>query len=76
MLNGKQQAFRHFAEIFATDLKKAFGRGVEEGVDLVMENAGLVEREGGKWENIDSNDDKKEERRHSVDDRSNGVEYS
>lgn len=52
VMNGKQQAFRKFSEIFATDLKKAFGRGVEEEVDLVMESAGMVDR-SGQWVDTD-----------------------
>ena len=52
VVNGKKQAFRDFSQVYARALKEGIG-GVEGGVDLVMENAGIEqemgrEQHGGK----------------------------
>lgn len=51
VLNGKQQAFRDFSQIYARKLKEGIG-GVGRHVDMVMENAGIAieETEKGKVE--------------------------
>lgn len=45
VMNGKQQAFRNFSKIFAKALKDNFD-GMDEEVDLIMENAGMEEKNG------------------------------
>ena len=40
VVNGKKQAFRDFSQVYAKALKEGIG-GVEKGVDMVMENAGI-----------------------------------
>ena len=45
VLNGKQQAFRSFSQIYAKKLKESF-EGLDDEVDLVMSNAGMEERNG------------------------------
>jgi len=45
VMNGKQQAFRSFSQIYAKKLKDAFD-GMDEEVDLIMDNAGMEEKDG------------------------------
>lgn len=45
VMNGKQKAFRNFGKIFAQSLKDNFD-GMGEEVDMIMENAGMVEKDG------------------------------
>lgn len=46
IVNGKQQAFRNFSEIYAKALKERL-LGVSRQVDRVMENAGFQTSIGG-----------------------------
>lgn len=45
VMNGKQQAFRSFSQIYAKKLKDAFD-GLDDEVDLIMDNAGMEEKDG------------------------------
>lgn len=45
VLNGKRKAFRNFSKIFAKALKDNFD-GMDEEVDMIMDNAGMEERDG------------------------------
>lgn len=45
VMNGKQKAFKDFSKIYAKALKDNF-EGLDEEVDSIMEEAGLVEKNG------------------------------
>ena len=56
VVNGKKQAFRDFSQVYAKALKEGIG-GVEKGVDMVMENAG-IEQDGDEKEHEKENGQK------------------
>jgi len=45
VMNGKQQAFRSFSQVYAKKLKDAFD-GLDDEVDMIMDNAGMEEKDG------------------------------
>ena len=57
VVNGKMQAFRNFSQVYARALKEGIG-GVDRGVNMVMDNAGIELDDGGKGHTEKENGEK------------------